>query len=743
MAMDQPFQVEESSLGLHVALGQLQLTQRPGVYNLCWCPASVARVMQLSPLNFRAPAGRLSIHCPAGTFYSEVSEICANCGKKFYCAGGSKDAAVRTSCGVGRAALHSNAASPQECQCMRGYQRSEGECFLCEVGKYKATPGDADDCIPCPDNQTTFLPGSVSISSCFEPAAKNASAASIAAPAVIFNLSIALEVGGGLDQEVLDEVRQELSLTLGIDADIVSLKPAIPFDPNVRRLFSEQTLTATVRFRTMEEANEFGEELGLQRAAIEDSVSRALAHLRPNVKISELDPLISSVTVTCPETTIAPPGVQILREEDCVCVAGYGRDPDGDCTICSPGEYKANDDDSNCLPCAGGRTTLLPGMTSSEFCQCAEGFYAPEPSLPCEECGLGFYCNGTGDRSRCPENSVTWTAKATNYTDCQCEEGFQGSPTGCQPCPRGLYKAIQGNGACPQSCPANADSEPGASSLKDCKCDPGFHAQVDESDLSFCTRCTYDGLSCPGGFAPNSTEHVQPEANEGFFRTSTTTAVKCRVLMLNGSSACRGGNNACAPGSMGQLCGECPWHWARSETFRPCEECPGQAITFQLTTAILMDLGRIRSVNFVIAALAAMAAAKGTRYDSKLHTTMFRIVSQWWTACAIITQFNLETLEPFSGGTADMTGQRCSGEPNEPYQDSPAVLIASSPSRLAWPPFVSVAMEVFFEIMAVVPNLQIQFVSQCQAEQLFPTGVGSLSAEDAKRLASALRLSCD
>ena len=268
-----------------------------------------------------------------------------------------------------------------------------------------------------------------------------------------------------------------------------------------------------------------------------------------------------------------------------------------------------------------------------------------------------------------------------------------------------------------------------------------YHAILSSNGrLERCASCLpYVGLYCPGGFEPNSTEHVQPRAAAGFYQTGSTFATKCRVVLADGSSACLG-DNQCAEGTTGMLCGECPAGWAKFEDAHPCEECWVGAATGQLSTAIVFEITKIAASNFVLAALAASASANT---NLPLHTYMIRSLTQWFTACALITHFNLELLEtPFA--QASVSSDSCDEEQFAQHEISIQAIEPNSTKtsdinealenfRLSWPVEVSHAIAMIFAVAAVVPKLtSVQFAAQCRAFELFP------GRPDAQRLAPAL-----
>ena len=68
------------------------------------------------------------------------------------------------------------------------------------------------------------------------------------------------------------------------------------------------------------------------------------------------------------------------------------------------------------------------------------------------------------------------------------------------------------------------------------------------------------------------------------------------------------------------MCGECSRKWARENYPKRCQPCPGGSAVL-LSAAILADILQKAGLSFVVAAMAATTAVKGS---AKLHTSMIR-----------------------------------------------------------------------------------------------------------------------
>ena len=651
-ALQQPLSLEEVGRRLEASLGKLPLETRPGVYHACWCGAGSACT---SSSSFRAAAGTLSVNCPGGYFYAAEHSPCRLCGRGFYCPGGSRSVAARVPCPDGETTLSANSSSRGDCVCARGHQFSSGTCVVCERGFYKADEGSSA-CSPCPANFTTYLVGSISNSSCItlealsaEIAAPDETVSSIAT--VAFDLSLRI-VSGDVSDLSDSELRMQLISTLRRSISTSTRMPAEAIDVTLaasaaRRLSQISFISIALKYPSQLLASQSAEELEvdtiLDGVGVDLQSNLGLAGLAFEVEaISQLT--VSSSNVTCPPNEVKPPGATVLQASDCICRPGYGYDAafqglEGACIPCALGEYKPTVGDSACVKCDPLKSTLLPGASSPNQCKCQAGLY--DEAGQCGPCEVGSFCDGSGVAKACKANSTTTAAGSRSSQDCICELGHQykASDESCEPCPRAFYKANLGNAFCSSKCPANADSNPSASSLADCFCIAAHHAILDGSgNLDRCASCGfYNGLECPGGFEQGL--HAQPRAEEGFFRTGPTNAVRCLARQANGSSVCRGGirgfPNECAEGSAGHLCGECPESFARGRYLEPCEPCFGHSSAL-LGLSILAELARMTVLNFGMAWISARAA--GTTLV--LHSIMIRLVLHWRHSCSILEGFD-------------------------------------------------------------------------------------------------------
>ena len=397
--------------------------------------------------------------------------------------------------------------------------------------------------------------------------------------------------------------------------------------------------------------------------------------------------------------------------EECECSYGYGyEDAEAGCIACPAGEYKANVGNLRCDRCSVDKLSM-EAATSVLDCLCRPGTTAEGDG--CRDCSPGFFCNN-GEELRCTSGSSS-SAGSSDELDCLCLEGHYSlqsdSGFSCEPCQAGRYKPATANQQiCPSQCPTNSDSPNASTSLSNCSCIAGFYAELDEAGLLVrCASCnSFTHLSCFGGFYEQTDRHRLPVARPGYFQTAPTTAIKCNVVMDDGISACLGGglcaegsetlecmgrySNACAEGSTGFLCGECPPGWARNYWKEPCRLCTA---SWPLIFSVLLDVGTKVFLNFVVTSLAATAAVRGS---GKLHAIMIRIATQWLATCSVVATLDLDQMSPLQ--MRDLDGPE--GEVG----------------LFAWPVEVTVAMLRLFEFLTLTPVLTtVDLDAQCFSQE--------------------------
>ena len=141
--------------------------------------------------------------------------------------------------------------------------------------------------------------------------------------------------------------------------------------------------------------------------------------------------------------------------EACVCPAGYGASaPNGACTACAVGQFKADDADTPCLHCATGKITAATASVSADLCQvCPDGttFDAGTAGDVCVACPAGKYAAQadydsyvTKGCQLCPAQTYSLTEGAVSIDTClPCADGLYSSPGSaeCGPCKGGAQGA--------------------------------------------------------------------------------------------------------------------------------------------------------------------------------------------------------------------------------------------------------------------------------------------------------------
>eukprot|EP00913_Durusdinium_trenchii_P023249 g21827.t1 len=598
----------------------------------------------------------------------------------------------------------------QDCQCPHGMQPSvsgspglEDGCTKCPLGSYKSSVGDVS-CQPCPEPLTTTVDGAVAYStcryictpgfynndpkvptSCVECGVGGYCIDSIRTPCPPSESTVdatASSIGeclcaSGSRFEIAEETADEcLNCTAGKFKALVGCDTSAGFQAKVGLMTAsgpfEQTTVCELGSNCTAEFFGVGLDIG-DRLLFTFGACGTPGGLHGQGYPALREPLLleqgTSLQVTLGELPLtANPGLFSM----CWCVKTA--------SCINETEFQAP---------AG---QLQAGLTR----------YADDT---CGTCPIGFYCPGSdGISIQCPPSSTTIT-QGKQKSDCVCVAGYSKNNIAddpwCEPCPRRKYKEFSGNSGCTLTCPAGSDSEEGSTSLSDCYCNPGFHADLDDLEqLEACKPCSsYTGLVCPGGFEENGNlsngerVHVQPRAVSGYFQTGLSSAQECAVLLSNGTSTCGGGaacvairtfqpapwgchgtyGNACAEGASGMLCGECSEGWAREQYPQQCLRCFELSSLF-LTGAILWEIFQKALFNFVVAAMAATAAVKGS---TKLHTSMIRIASH-----------GCDTQQEI---------------------------------KFPWPENVTAALREIFSVMNIAPQLaSVDFQIQCHAEELLP-----------------------
>ena len=215
---------------------------------------------------------------------------------------------------------------------------------------------------------------------------------------------------------------------------------------------------------------------------------------------------------------------------------------------------------TTCIRCPAFAETTGTGATSIAMCKCSKGFYADFIYKAADDAG-SMVC------SACPEGSTTITAGATSVEQCICQQG------------RFLSIHID-DATCPQCKDELAWSTTivaGATSVEACDCIEGYYLEANATSRS-CVACDLLLMDCsipgitlanmpikPGGWRlSNSTSIVRecfnPDACVGNPGVAGSNATQRRRLSA-GASTSTAGDDLCAPGHAGFLCGTCGTDW--------------------------------------------------------------------------------------------------------------------------------------------------------------------------------------
>ena len=119
--------------------------------------------------------------------------------------------------------------------------------------------------------------------------------------------------------------------------------------------------------------------------------------------------------------------------------------------------------------------TIFAAVAVTLFTACAPGWYDLTGSgSSCHPCPVGSYCPGgwPAALSGCPSGSTS-AANSTSSDACECREGYYWDATLnlCTACPAGSFKDVVGSlHACDGTCPEGTTSPSGAISIRECSC---------------------------------------------------------------------------------------------------------------------------------------------------------------------------------------------------------------------------------------------------------------------------------
>ena len=174
-------------------------------------------------------------------------------------------------------------------------------------------------------------------------------------------------------------------------------------------------------------------------------------------------------------------GTSTVKEEDCLCIAGYTPTASG-CEPCQIGFFKESEGNGLCVECGYGSTTAAAGSVSAAACLCQPGYV--RRGSACEPCNAGTFKSDLSDAecTPCPAGTYSATVGASSSAFCTpCPVGRVGEEVGlsaadmCTECPVASYSGtFNGTRVC-LACPLFSSSPSGASNVSDCVCDAGFY----------------------------------------------------------------------------------------------------------------------------------------------------------------------------------------------------------------------------------------------------------------------------
>ncbi|XP_052762702.1 signal peptide, CUB and EGF-like domain-containing protein 1 [Mya arenaria] len=123
-----------------------------------------------------------------------------------------------------------------------------------------------------------------------------------------------------------------------------------------------------------------------------------------------------------------------------------------ECVLCDYGHYQNGIAQTECMPCADGKTTNVRGAREKNDCKitCDVGTYFDIDVGQCVDCKRHYFQNMTGQHYcfPCPLGFKTVGNRSTSNTNCtkDCLAGYVRKPENlekCIPCARGTYRSTQ------------------------------------------------------------------------------------------------------------------------------------------------------------------------------------------------------------------------------------------------------------------------------------------------------------
>jgi len=270
---------------------------------------------------------------------------------------------------------------------------------------------------------------------------------------------------------------------------------------------------------------------------------------------------------------------------------------------------------------------------------CWDSLYRSNRNDTCSVCPQGAFVTGDVGCAQPPTNGQ----QVLHDPKCRCEECPAGSFgdalssfSPCTLCIRGRYGHERGNREC-AACPAGSFNDDfGAAACMACPLGKYGHGLgqllcIDCLDGSFTlNRGSTECLKCPTGgiCSPNNdglfTSYV---AEPGFYRmpnyTKTLTEPLGRLFPCHygksGSESSCLGDNICAEGMTGIVCGTCLEGFGRAEAFDRCEECPND-----VSSLLLVCVSVVMKAGVVVVILISMLYKKDSSKPKSLVTIVIK-----------------------------------------------------------------------------------------------------------------------
>ena len=383
----------------------------------------------------------------------------------------------------------------------------------------------------------------------------------------------------------INTVKQTLATRYGVDVALITLS-----NPCARRreLGASAEMSAARSGRMLQSSQlSFTVTVATEAVATDGTtVTAALADVVNTVSNTNdaalgtsLGVALTGSAVTASSTAPSQAAVQQARSSTCPkgkwctggaeieCVAGTYQPNEGaasqsDCLDCpalssSPaGSAEATD----CV-CRDGFTSITDALGAMQ-CECDAGsqlFY----SITCVACDVGWYKPNAGNTLclECPEGKTTAAAGSVGADECRaglqqtCEPGTeeQAGTGDCVPCRKGHYCT-------------------GGLSIK---CKDGYWSNVTGAmNTSSCIECPFRGVTCQTG--------DRIEIQKGYFMDlASANSLEPQSYECPRPLACAGGFTAygeesCAPGHKGKLCGACEDNYYRGRF--SCLSCSDLAV---------------------------------------------------------------------------------------------------------------------------------------------------------------------